>query len=68
MGFVLPQNETERIAALRAYNILDSAPEAAFDDLAQLAAIVCGAPTSKRRKCRASLVFALIRFSIAMNY
>lgn len=46
MSFILPQNETERLAALRAYDILDSQPEQAFDDLAHLAAIICGAPTA----------------------
>src|SRR4030065_436098 len=33
-----PDNETERLAALHALDVLDSAPEAAFDDLARLPA------------------------------
>ncbi|MDR3377350.1 MAG: PAS domain S-box protein [Verrucomicrobiae bacterium] len=40
----LPANEPQRLEALRAYRILDTPPEAAFDDLARLAAQVCGMP------------------------
>lgn len=40
----LPENEAKRVAALRSYQILDSAPEEAFDDLAKLAAIICDMP------------------------
>jgi PAS domain S-box-containing protein len=42
----LPANETERLAALRRYNVLDTQPESAFDDLTRLAAQICGAPIS----------------------
>ncbi|MBI5383245.1 MAG: response regulator [Verrucomicrobia bacterium] len=41
---LLPPNEAERLEALRRYQILDTPPEAAFDDLARLAASECGAP------------------------
>jgi len=37
----LPPNEPERLAALARYNILDTAPETAFDELTRLAAKVC---------------------------
>lgn len=40
----LPPNETERLDALRRYNVLDTDAEQAFDDLTALAATVCGAP------------------------
>lgn len=36
--------EALRLAALRQYAILDTAPEAAFDDLTRLAAQICGTP------------------------
>lgn len=39
-----PFDETARVSALLRYRILDSAPEVAFDDLAQLAASLCHAP------------------------
>ncbi|RZJ97107.1 MAG: GAF domain-containing protein, partial [Brevundimonas sp.] len=39
-----PWSETERLAALRAYDILDTDPEAAFDDIVALIARVCDAP------------------------
>ncbi|HEY1366562.1 MAG TPA: ATP-binding protein [Gaiellaceae bacterium] len=41
-----PANERERLAALRRYDILDTPPEQTFDDLALLAAQVCGTPIS----------------------
>ncbi len=42
----LPPNETERLAALRRYHVLDTPPEPAFDDLTRLAAQICGTPIS----------------------
>lgn len=39
-----PHDETARIEALLQYKILDTAPEAAFDDLTRLAAYICGTP------------------------
>ncbi|MHC5542545.1 GAF domain-containing protein, partial [Singulisphaera rosea] len=38
------QDSLEGLAALDRYEILDTAPEARFDDLARLAATVCGTP------------------------
>jgi CheY-like chemotaxis protein len=40
----IPENEFRRIATLKSYGILDTSPEKAFDDLAQLAAIICETP------------------------
>ncbi len=40
----LPANETGRLEALRAYEVLDTPPEAAFDELTRLAARICGTP------------------------
>jgi PAS domain S-box-containing protein len=40
----LPKNETARLDVLRRYAILDTFPEQEFDDLARLAALICGAP------------------------
>src|SRR5918995_1377113 len=37
-------SEADRLAALRDYGILDTAPEAAFDDIAKIAAHICNAP------------------------
>jgi hypothetical protein len=42
----LPDNETDRLAALYALDILDSAPEQDFDDIVSLASNVCGTPMS----------------------
>ncbi|MBD1862904.1 MULTISPECIES: response regulator [Trichocoleus] len=40
----LPSNESARLEALSQYNILDTAPEQAFDDLTRLAAQICETP------------------------
>jgi two-component system cell cycle sensor histidine kinase/response regulator CckA len=42
----LPGNEAQRLESLRSYEVLDTAPEAAFDDLTLLAAQICGVPTA----------------------
>ena len=41
-----PPNEKERLRALQSYEILDTEPEAAFDDLTELASQLCGAPVA----------------------
>ena len=40
----LPDREADRLKALQAYGVLDTPPEAAFDDLVALASRICGAP------------------------
>jgi GAF domain-containing protein len=39
-----PQNESERLDTLRAYELLDTEPEAAFDAITKLAANLCEVP------------------------
>jgi diguanylate cyclase (GGDEF)-like protein len=39
-----PENEDERLRVLQRYRILDTQPEAGFDDLLTIAAAVCGMP------------------------
>jgi diguanylate cyclase (GGDEF)-like protein len=46
-GLVRDEEETARINALDSYDILDSAPEKSYDDIARLAAYVCGAPVAQ---------------------
>jgi GAF domain-containing protein len=41
-----PAREAERLAALRDTGILDTEPEALFDDLTRIAALVCDVPTA----------------------
>jgi signal transduction histidine kinase len=42
--YPVPTDEPERLRALRELAILDTAPEASFDDLTALAAEICGTP------------------------
>jgi len=44
MAAPLPPDEEQRLAALRSYDILDTAPEPAFDDLTKIVARICGVP------------------------
>ena len=42
----IPDREPDRLAALRRYAVLDTPADPAFDDLAKLAAHICGTPIS----------------------
>jgi PAS domain S-box-containing protein len=44
MKAALPENEAERLAALRGLGILDTGPELAYDELSTLAAYICQTP------------------------
>ena len=44
MNAPLPPNEAQRLVALRHYAVLDTLPEASFDDLAELASHICQTP------------------------
>lgn len=46
MNFPTPSNDADRVAALRAYGILDSPPEIGFDDVSELAAQICQCPVA----------------------
>jgi adenylate cyclase len=46
MSFPVPTNETERLAAVRGLNILDTAPEIAYDEIGELAAEACQCPVA----------------------
>jgi len=39
-----PRNESQRLQKLQCYNVLDTKPEAAYDDLTQLASLICQTP------------------------
>ncbi|MCE7994622.1 MAG: PAS domain S-box protein [Roseivirga sp.] len=39
-----PENEAERLSSLNDYHILDTLPEQAYDDIATIAAQICGVP------------------------
>ncbi len=46
MKKILPANETERLAALKSYHILDTIEEVDYDRLTKLASIICEVPIS----------------------
>jgi GAF domain-containing protein len=43
---VKPSNEAQRLAILRKYRVLDTSPEAAFDEIVWLASIICKVPVA----------------------
>ncbi len=43
-NFPIPDNELQRLAALKRYNILDTLPDYAFDDATKLVSYICGVP------------------------
>ncbi len=66
----LPANETDRLTALYALDVLDTEPERDFDDIVALASSVCGVPMSMvslidmdRQWCKARVGTDLIETS-----
>ncbi len=57
-----PSNEASRLATLARTGLLGSAPDPAFDDLAELAALVCGAPLAAVHLIAADRQWAKSRF------
>ncbi|MBA3392268.1 MAG: PAS domain S-box protein [Deltaproteobacteria bacterium] len=62
----LPTTETARLAALDRYEVLDTAAEEAFDEIARLAAMICEMPTAlvslvdaKRQWFKARIAFGV---------
>ncbi len=45
-GFEVPENEDIRLETLSSYNVLDTAPEASFDEITELAAEILQCPIS----------------------
>ncbi len=46
MATFIPDDEARRVANLYEYDILDTAPEPAYDEITQLAAQLCDVPTA----------------------
>jgi PAS domain S-box-containing protein len=44
--YPLPDNETERLTALRSYNVLDTLPEKEYDAITRLASHICHVPVA----------------------
>jgi adenylate cyclase len=44
MSFPVPENESVRVAALRALEIMDTPPDPAYDEIGELAAQICNCP------------------------
>jgi PAS domain S-box-containing protein len=63
---LIPPNEAERLAALRECCILDTEPEAAFDDLARLCAQLCEVPMAVVALVDAERVWLKARVGVDM--
>ena len=48
MSFPIPTNESRRLAAVRELDILDTAPDIAYDEIGELAAQICQCPVACR--------------------
>jgi diguanylate cyclase (GGDEF)-like protein/PAS domain S-box-containing protein len=46
MAATIPSNELDRLNSLLKYEVLDTFPEQAFDDIVRLASFICGTPIS----------------------
>jgi adenylate cyclase len=46
LSFPMPANETRRLAAVRELDILDTAPDIAYDEIGELAAQICQCPVA----------------------
>ena len=46
MAARIPPNDVERVEALHSYDILDTPPEAGYDELTELVAQICGCPVA----------------------
>lgn len=62
-----PDNETQRLAALYNYGILDSDREEIFDELAELAAYICDAPIALISLVDESRQWFKARIGLAVN-
>ena len=46
LSFPIPANEIPRLAAVRELNMLDTAPDIAYDEIGELAAQICHCPVA----------------------
>jgi class 3 adenylate cyclase len=46
MDLSIPENDAERVAAVKSYQLLDTAPEIAYDEITELAAQICQCPVA----------------------
>jgi adenylate cyclase len=46
LSYPIPANESQRLLALRSYQVLDTAPEIAYDEIVELAAQICHCPVA----------------------
>jgi hypothetical protein len=67
MTYPVPSNEAERLRTLRSYKILDTKPEERFDELTQLAALICDAPISLIRLIDTDRQWFKSRFGLDMQ-
>jgi signal transduction histidine kinase len=59
--------ESERIAALNNYDIMDSLPEKEYDDMTRLAALICGTPVALVSLVGSGKQFFKSRFGLSLS-
>lgn len=67
MTFPVPDNEKQRLAYVEDTQLLDSEPEAVFDELVQLAAKICDVPIAMVTLVEKSRAFIKSRYGVDMT-
>ena len=62
-----PLPESERLSALQSYGVLDTPPEAAFDEMVKLAAQICGTPIALMGLIDAGRLWFKARHGLALS-
>ena len=68
MSFPVPENESGRVAAVRALDILDTPPDPAYDEIGELAAQICKCPVGYLSFIDEERVWLKARYGLAPDF